>query len=141
MPKKSIASTDVTGKTVIMRVDFNVPLDDEGKITDDRRIQMAIPSIKSVVSRAGRVIVMSHLGRPKGQVVPALSLQPVAKRLGELLGIEIGFATDTVGEEATAKAAALADREVLLLENLRFNPGEKSGDAEFAGKLAAMADI
>ena len=141
MPKKSIASTDVTGKTVLMRVDFNVPLDDAGKITDDRRIEMAIPSIKSVVSRAGKVILMSHLGRPKGKVVSALSLQPVAKRLGELLSVEVACASDTVGEDANAKAAAMADRDILMLENLRFNAGEISGDAEFAGKLAAMADI
>ena len=141
MPKKSIASTEVAGKTVLMRVDFNVPFDDNGQITDDRRIEMALPSIKSVVSRGGKLILMSHLGRPKGQVVPTMSLQPVAKRLGELLGIEIAFATDTVGDDAQQKASALSEREVLLLENLRFNAGEKAGDVEFAGKLAAMADI
>ena len=141
MPKKSIATTEVNGKTVLMRVDFNVPLDDSGKITDDRRIEMALPSIKSVVSRGGRLILMSHLGRPKGQVVDAMSLKPAAVRLGELLGIEVAFATDTVGDDAVSKAGALEDRDILLLENLRFNPGEKSGDEEFAGKLAAMADI
>ena len=141
MPKKSIASTEVSGKTVLMRVDFNVPLDNDGKITDDRRIEMAMPSIKSVVSRGGKLILMSHLGRPKGQVVEAMSLKPVATRLGKLLGVEVNFSTDTIGDEARAKADALNDREVLLLENLRFNPGEKAGDAEFAGHLAAMADI
>ena len=141
MPKKSIASTDVSGKAVLMRVDFNVPLDDAGKIMDDRRIEMAVPSIKSVVSRGGRVILMSHLGRPKGKVVNSMSLKPVAARLGELIGVDIVFASDTVGDDAVAKAEKLQDREIMLVENLRFNPGEKAGDEEFAGKLAAMADI
>ena len=124
-----------------MRVDFNVPQDDNLAITDDRRIQMALPSIKSVIDRGGRLILMSHLGRPKGKVDPKFSLEPAAKRLGELLGKPVAFATDTVGDDASAKAAALGDGDVLVLENLRFNEGEKAGCSEFAGKLAAMADI
>ncbi|WP_182865490.1 phosphoglycerate kinase [Rhodopirellula sp. JC639] len=142
MAKKTIDQVDVAGKTVLMRVDFNVPLDDTQTITDDRRIRMALPSIKSVVDRGGKLILMSHLGRPKGDPSDAakFSLAPAAKRLGELLGKPVAFANDTVGEDATAKSAALADGDVLVLENLRFNDGEKKGDAEFAGKLAAMAD-
>ncbi|EMI52677.1 phosphoglycerate kinase [Rhodopirellula sallentina SM41] len=142
MAKKTIDQTEVQGKTVLMRVDFNVPLDENLAITDDRRIRMALPSIKSVVDRGGKLILMSHLGRPTGgEGDEKFSLQPAATRLGELLGSTVHFAADTVGDDATAKAAALGEGEVLVLENLRFNPGEKKGDAEFAGKLAAMADV
>ncbi len=143
MAKKTIDQVDVAGKTVLMRVDFNVPLDDNQTITDDRRIRMALPSIKSVIDRGGKLILMSHLGRPKGEPsdVEKFSLAPVAKRLGELLGKTVAFSSDTVGADAEAKAAALNDGDVLVLENLRFNDGEKKGDAEFAGKLAAMADV
>lgn len=144
MAKKTIADVDVAGKTVLMRVDFNVPLDDQGQITDDRRIVMALDSIKSVLDRGGKLILMSHLGRPEGKDPTAdakYSLRPTAVRLGELLGQEVAFAADTVGPEATAKVAELAAGGVLVLENLRFNKGEKKGDAEFAGKLASFADI
>ena len=141
MAKKTIADADVAGKAVLMRVDFNVPLDDAGQITDDRRIQMALPSIKSVLDRGGRVVLMSHLGRPKGSPDPKFSLRPAADRLGELLGSPVHFATDTVGDDAKAKRDALADGEVLVLENLRFNAGEKDGDAGFAGQLAHGADV
>lgn len=142
MAKLSIADVDVSGKKVLMRVDFNVPLDDSGKITDDRRIEMAIPSIKSVVDRGGQLILMSHLGRPEpGADNSAYSLKPAAVRLGEILGQDVAFASDTVGEDAAAKVAALKDGGVVVLENLRFEKGEKKGDAEFAGKLAAFADI
>ncbi|MFG0262399.1 MAG: phosphoglycerate kinase [Novipirellula sp. JB048] len=142
MANKTIDQVDVAGKNVLMRVDFNVPLDDQQVITDDRRIRMALPSIKSVIDRGGRVILMSHLGRPKGDGDDAkYSLAPAAKQLGVLLEKPVAFATDTVGEDASGKAAALRDGDVLVLENLRFNPGEKEGDAEFAGKLAALADV
>ncbi|MBQ3350646.1 MAG: phosphoglycerate kinase [Thermoguttaceae bacterium] len=141
MAKKTIADIDVAGKTVLMRVDFNVPLDDNLNITDDLRIRMALPSIKSVLDRGGKLILMSHLGRPKsGQDNSKFSLKPAADRLGELLGTPVFFATDTIGEDAQAKAAALKAGETLVLENLRFNDGEKKGDAEFAQKLAAFAD-
>ena len=140
MAKKTIDQIDVASKTVLMRVDFNVPQDDSLAITDDRRIEMALPSIKSVIDRGGRLILMSHLGRPKGQMNPKYSLAPVAKRLGELISKDVAFASDTVGDDAAAKAAALTDGNVLVLENVRFNEGEKAGCSEFAGKLAAMAD-
>jgi phosphoglycerate kinase len=142
MSKKTIADVDVSGKTVLMRVDFNVPLDDNGKITDDRRIRMALPSIESVIKRGGRLILMSHLGRPEGGPGDEkFSLRPAAARLGELLGMGVLFAADTIGEDAARQAEQLADGGVLVLENLRFNKGEKKGDAEFAAKLAALADI
>ncbi len=141
MAKLSIADVDVSGKKVLMRVDFNVPLDG-GKITDDRRIEMALPSIKSVVDRGGQLILMSHLGRPEpGADNSAYSLKPAAVRLGELLSKDVAFASDTVGDDAAAKVAALTDGGVVVLENLRFEKGEKKGDAEFAGKLAGFADI
>jgi len=142
MAKKTINDVDVAGKTVLMRVDFNLPLDDQQNVTDDRRVRMALPSIQSVVDRGGRLILMSHLGRPKGDAGDAkFSLKPAAECLGGLLGTDVAFATDTIGDDAKAKAAALTDGQVLVLENLRFNPGEKKGDAEFAQQLAALADI
>jgi phosphoglycerate kinase len=142
MAKKSIDAVDVNGKTVLMRVDFNVPLDESLSITDDRRIRMALPSIKSVVDRGGKLILMSHLGRPKGEGNDSkYSLKPTAIRLGEMLGKPVAFASDTVGPDAHAKAAALKNGECLVLENVRFNKGEQEGDAGFAAKLAAMGDV
>lgn len=141
MAKKTIDQIDVAGKTVLMRVDFNVPLDDSLQITDDRRIRMALPSIKSVIDRGGRLVLMSHLGRPGGKgFEEKFSLAPAAKRLGELLGKPVAMASDTVDDDARAKVAALQDGDVLVLENLRFNAGEKKGCPEFAAKLASMAD-
>ena len=136
---KTLADLAPAGKAVLMRVDFNVPLDGD-TITDDRRVAAAVPSIKSVLDRGGRVILMSHLGRPKGEPDPQYSLKPAADRLGELLDAPVHFAADTVGEDAAAKVAALQDGEALVLENLRFEPGEKAGDAAFAAKLAAFGD-
>ena len=141
MAKRTIDAVDVSGKTVLMRVDFNVPLDDAGHVTDDRRVVMALPSIKSVLDRGGRLILMSHLGRPKGEPDAKFSLKPAADALANHVDAPVHFAADTVGEDAQAKAAALKDGEVLVLENLRFNAGEKSGDAAFASDLAAMADV
>jgi phosphoglycerate kinase len=141
MVKKSIDQLEVAGKTVLMRVDFNVPLDESLHITDDRRIRMALPSIQSVIDRGGRLILISHLGRPGGDgFEQKYSLAPAAKQLGELLGKPVVMAKDTVDQDAKAKVAALGNGQVLVLENLRFNSGEKKGCAEFAGKLAAMAD-
>lgn len=152
MAKKSIADVDVSGKKVLMRVDFNVPLDDQQNITDDRRIQMALPSIQSVLQRGGSVILMSHLGRPKGAAVPSMSLKPAAERLSKLLGVPVQFATDTVGPDAKAKVDALQAGGVLVLENVRFHPEEELKDSkatpeqlaakkEFAATLASFGDI
>jgi len=142
MAKRTIQDVDVAGKTTLMRVDFNVPLDEQGNITDDRRIRMALSSIKSVVDRGGKLILMSHLGRPNpGEDNAKFSLKPAAVRLGELLGKNVALAADTVGSDARAKAAAINDGDVLVLENLRFNEGEKKGDKQFARALAEMADI
>lgn len=142
MAKKSIADVNVAGKTVLMRVDFNVPLDDHSNVTDDRRVRMAIPSIKSVIDRGGKVVLCSHLGRPEpGQDNSKESLKPAADVLSTLLGKPVAFATDAVDADATAKVAALKDGDVLVLENLRFYKGEKKGDAAFAAKLAGFADI
>ena len=141
MAKKTIADVDVKGKTVLMRVDFNVPLDDQQQITDDRRIRMALPSINSVLERGGKLILMSHLGRPKDKPEPEYSLRPTAEQLAKLLGRPVAFATDTVGDDARAKVAALQPGGVVVLENLRFNPGEKSGADDFSQALAEMADI
>ncbi|MEZ6064273.1 MAG: phosphoglycerate kinase [Planctomycetaceae bacterium] len=152
MAKKSIAAVDVHGQTVLMRVDFNVPLDDRQEITDDRRIRMALPSITSVLERGGKLILMSHLGRPDGQPTPKYSLAPVAQRLSDLLGLPVAFASDTVGDDAHAKAAALENGEVLLIENVRFHAEEEIKDKKatdeqkaakqaFAKKLADLADI
>ncbi|MFN6128602.1 MAG: phosphoglycerate kinase [Planctomycetota bacterium] len=142
MAKKSISDVDCRGKVVLMRVDFNVPQDDHGAITDDRRIRMAIPSIESVLSRGGKLVLISHLGRPKGKgPEPEFTLRPTAVKLAELLERPVAFASDTVGPEAESKIKGLKDGEVLVLETLRFNAGEKDGDAAFAGKLAGWADI
>lgn len=140
MAKKTIADIDPKGKVVLMRVDFNVPQDDAGAITDDRRIRMALPSIESVLKRGGRLVLMSHLGQPKGPD-PKLTLKPTAVRLAELLGKPVAFAADTVGDEAASKIKSLKDGEVVVLENVRFNAGEKSGDVQYAGTLAGWADI
>ena len=142
MAKISIDQVDVAGKTVLIRVDFNVPLNDELQITDDRRIQMALPSITSVLDRGGRVVLMSHLGRPKRDGNDQkFSLAPAAVRLGELLGVDVAMAADTVGDDAQAKVSALTDGGVVVLENLRFNEGEKAGCTEFASQLAAFGDV
>jgi phosphoglycerate kinase len=142
MAKKSIDDVNVMGKRVLMRVDFNVPLDDQLSITDDRRIRMALPSIQSVLSRGGRLILASHLGRPKGTGFEAkYSLKPAAARLSELLEKPVAMASDTVGEDAKAKVAAMANGDVVVLENVRFNAGEQVGEKGFAGSMASMADI
>ena len=140
MPKKTIADVSLSGKKVLVRVDFNVPLDNAQHITDDRRIRMALPTIEKILAGGGRAILMSHLGRPKGEgVEPNLSLRPAAERLGELLGQPVAFATDTAGDDAREKVAS--ESNVVVLENLRFQAGEKKGDAAFADGLAGLADI
>ncbi|MGA5441189.1 phosphoglycerate kinase [Streptomyces griseoincarnatus] len=139
-----LLSEGVAGKRVFVRADLNVPLDGTA-ITDDGRIRAVVPTVKALADAGARVVVASHLGRPKGAPDPAFSLAPAATRLGELLGADIAFATDTVGESASATVAGLADGEVAVVENLRFNAGETSkDDAErgaFADQLAALADV
>ncbi len=135
---------DLKGKRVLVRADFNVPLDDT-TITDDGRIKAALPTIEELRKDGAKVILMAHLGRPKGKVVPELSLAPVAKRLSELLGCDVVLASDTYGPDAQAKVAAMNDGDVVLLENVRFNPEETSKDeaerAEYAKKIAALGDV
>jgi phosphoglycerate kinase len=142
MPKQTVASLDPAGKAVLVRVDFNVPQDDAGAITDDRRIRMALPTIRAIIDRGGKAIVMSHLGRPAGKGFEAeFSLAPVASRLGELLGTPVQLAADTGGPDSAAKAMALPAGGVLVLENVRFNKGEKKGDdSAYVAGLAALAD-
>ena len=130
---------DLKGKRVVVRVDYNVPLNG-GKVEDDRRIQASLPTVRYLQSSGARVVLMSHLGRPKGVIKDALRLAPVAARLGELLGKPIASATDCVGPDAAAKVAALKDGEVVLLENVRFHPEEEKNQADFAKELAHGAD-
>jgi phosphoglycerate kinase len=142
MPKKTVTDLDPRGKTILVRVDFNVPQDDSGAITDDRRIRMALPTIRSILDRGGKAILMSHLGRPAGKGFESeFSLAPVATRLGELLGAPVVLASDTGGPDSQAKARALPTGGVLVLENVRFNKGEKKGDdAAYVAGLAGLAD-
>ncbi|MBR3838882.1 MAG: phosphoglycerate kinase [Clostridia bacterium] len=139
--KKSIEDIDVKGKKVIVRVDFNVPFDSEGNISDDKRIVGALPTIKYLIDNNAKVILVSHLGRPKGEFNMKYSMAPASKRLGELLGINVIQATDVIGEDAKAKAAALENGQVLMLENARFHKEEEKNDAAFAKELASMAEI
>ena len=141
MAKKTVADIDVNGKRVFMRVDFNVPLDPQGNITDDRRIRLALPSIKSVLERNGKLILASHLGRPRGKPDKSFFLAPAAKRLGELLGTQVTLADDCVGPAVVQAVAQLKPGQCLLLENLRFHEGEAKNDPDFAGRLADLADL
>lgn len=140
MSKKNVTDVDVKGKKVLMRVDFNVPLDG-ATITDDRRIVQALPTIKSVIERGGRLILMSHLGRPKGGPEAKFSLAPAADRLSTLLGKPVTFASDCIGPEVEKQAAALKDGDVLLLENLRFHKEEEKNEPNFAKQLAKLGDV
>jgi 3-phosphoglycerate kinase len=140
MAKKTAADIDVKGKRVLMRVDFNVPIEG-GKITDDRRIVQALPTIKNILDRGGRLILMSHLGRPKGGPEPKYSLKPTAERLGQLLNKDVRFVSDSIGPEVERDANDLRDGQVLLLENLRFHKEEEKNDPNFAKQLARLGDI
>ncbi|MFA2831937.1 phosphoglycerate kinase [Bacillus paranthracis] len=140
MNKKSIRDVDLKGKRVFCRVDFNVPMK-EGKITDETRIRAALPTIQYLVEQGAKVILASHLGRPKGQVVEELRLTPVAARLGELLGKEVKKADEAFGPVAQEMVAAMNEGDVLVLENVRFYAGEEKNDAELAKEFAALADI
>ena len=140
MNKKSVRDVDVAGKRVFVRVDFNVPLEN-GRITDDTRIRETLPTIRHLMERGARVILASHLGRPKGKVVEELRLTPVAERLSELLGKPVQKADEAVGDAVKAKVAALRDGDVLLLENVRFYPGEEANDPGLAKAFAELADL
>jgi 3-phosphoglycerate kinase len=139
--KKTIEDMDVTGKRVLVRVDFNVPQDESGKITDDRRIRAALPTIQYLIAHGARVVLASHLGRPKGGPEPKYSLQPVAERLASLLGQPVPLAPDSIGDAVKAQVNSLKDGDVLLLENVRFYPHEEKNDPEHAQNLASLADL
>lgn len=143
MSKKTLAnlsSSDLSGKRALVRVDFNVPMDNQGNITDDTRIRAALPTIQDLIQKGAKVILASHFGRPKG-VDDKLRLTPVAKRLSELLGQEVIKCNDCIGEEVATKVAAMQNGGVLLLENVRFHPEEEKNEPEFAKQLAANADV
>lgn len=139
--KKSIADIDVAGKKVIVRVDFNVPFDSEGNISDDKRIVGALPTIKYLLEKNCSVILVSHLGRPKGEFNMKYSMAPATKRLSELLGMEVIQASDVIGPDAKAKAESLKPGQVLMLENARFHKEEEKNNADFAKELASMAEL
>ena len=141
MAVKFIDQIDVKGKRVFIRADFNVPLDENCNITDDNRIRATVPTLQYILDNGGSVIAASHLGRPKGKRVPEMSLTPVAKRLGDLLGKDIQFVDDCISDEAIEKGKALQPGEVLLLENLRFYSEEEKNDEGFAKRLGAAADV
>ena len=141
MNKKTIKDIDLKGKKVFVRCDFNVPMDKEQKITDNTRIVAAIPTIKYLLEQDCKIILASHLGRPKGEVKPEYSLKPVAKELSKLLNIEVIMSNDVIGEDATTKAENLKEGEILLLENVRYHREETDNEPEFAKKLASMAEI
>lgn len=138
--KKTIKDVDVRGKRVLVRVDFNVPLQ-EGAVTDDTRVRAALPTIRYLIDHGARVILVSHLGRPNGAPDPRYSLRPVRRLLQRLIGRNVAFVDDVVGLEAQEAVARMVDGEIVMLENVRFHPGEKANDPEFARALAALADI
>lgn len=138
---KTIRDLELAGKRILVRVDFNVPMDEQGVITDDIRIRMVLPTIRYVLEQKGKLILCAHMGRPKGERVEAFSLAPVAAHLSALIGQEVALAPDSIGEATEAMVAALQPGEVLLLENLRFHKEETDNDPAFAAKLARMADV
>ncbi|MEW5909454.1 MAG: phosphoglycerate kinase [Thermodesulfobacteriota bacterium] len=138
---KTITEIDVAGKRVLVRVDFNVPLDDRQQVRDDMRIRTALPTLKYILEHQGRLIVASHLGRPKGKIVPALSLRPAAKRLEELLGVQVSLAADCVGSVVENLISGMKDGDLVMLENLRFHPEEEKDETGFAKRLASLCDV
>jgi phosphoglycerate kinase len=140
MTKLTVDDLDIKGRRVLMRVDFNVPLED-GKVANDKRIKAALPTIQNIVDRGGRLILMSHLGRPKGERVPEMSLQPCILVLNHLLNKEVGFINDCIGDEVEAVVGKLEDGDVLLLENLRYYKEETDNDPDFANKLAELGEL
>jgi phosphoglycerate kinase len=142
MPKKTLEDMDVEGKRVLVRVDFNVPLNvNTGAISDDSRIRASLPTIKYLVDRKAKVIICSHLGRPEGKVVESLRMAPAAQSLSQLMGLPVSTASDCIGPEAESKVRKLQEGDILVLENLRFRPEEEANDPDFARKLARLADI
>src|SRR5260370_22124986 len=141
MRKATVRDIDVRGKRVLERVDFNVPLEEHGRITDDTRIRAALPTIRYLLDHGAAVVLMSHLGRPKGTANPAYSLRPVAAHLGELLGMPVPLAPDCIGTETERMARALQPGQVLMLENLRFHPEEEANDPALARQLAALGEV
>ena len=141
MNKLSIDKVELNNKRVLVRVDFNVPQDENFNITDDTRIVASLPTIKKIISSGGKAILMSHFGRPKGKVNPKYSLKPCAKRLGELLDKEVKLAPDCIGEDVTAMVAAMKAGDVLLLENVRFHEEEEKNDEYFSKQLSSLGDV
>lgn len=141
LKKKTLDDIDLKGKRALVRVDYNVPLDSGGNITDDTRIRATLPTVNHILDNGGSVILISHLGRPNGKVVPSLSLAPVARRLSRLLKLEVKFLPDCLGEMVQRAADELQPGDVLLLENLRFYPGETQNDPDFSRQLAALGDV
>jgi phosphoglycerate kinase len=141
MKIRTVDQLDLSGKRTLVRVDFNVPMDKSGNVTDITRLQAALPTIRMAVEKGAKTILLSHLGRPKGKRVPEMSLAPVAPRLSTLLGKPVPFVPDCVGEEAEKAVAAMKPGDVLLLENVRYHAGEEKNDEEFGRKLAALCDV
>ena len=139
--KKTVMGIDVAGRRVLVRVDFNVPVQADGSIGDDSRIRACIPTIRYLIDRNARVILCSHLGRPKGKKVDALSLGPVAHRLSDILGLPVKALPDCIGPDVISAIEKMHDGDIVLLENLRFHPGEEANDPGFAAELAELADI
>jgi len=141
MAKVSIADLDLKGKRVLIRVDFNVPLNDKQEVTDDTRIRAALPTIRHAMGQGAKVLLVSHLGRPKGKVVPSMSLAPVAARLSQLLGQPVKMAPDCIGDAVKAAVAALRPGQVLMLENCRFHAGDEKNDDAMSRALAELCDV
>ncbi len=139
--KLTVDDIDVKGKKVLVRVDFNVPMDDEGNITDDSRIRAALPTIQKILGEGGRVILMSHLGRPKGKTVESMRLKPIADQLNKIMDKDIPIAPDSIGPEVEQMVENLSDGECILLENVRFHPGETINDAEYSMSLAKLGEL
>ncbi|HEX7149685.1 MAG TPA: phosphoglycerate kinase, partial [Actinomycetota bacterium] len=140
MELRTVDRADVAGRRVLVRNDFNVPLED-GTVTDDLRVRAAVPTLRWLLDHGARVICCSHLGRPKGKPDPKYSLEPVRPVLAERLGVEVAFVDDVAGDQALQAAGALGDGQVLLLQNLRYEPGEEKNDPELADRLAALAEL